>query len=261
MQHLWQAGFARLLFKHADRRGGPNQGACSFSESSLPDVITLIIIIRSLRPPHPHHALAAEVGILEHMLASVYLNDPCMSVLALKAVVSCRDEIIKFHSKSSADLCEFLGASLLISNMVEQAQEAYCRAGQTLMITHGPSHSYCKIVAEKLLDVQTRFCPDDFVALMDPDSCSFCGGTPPDGGKLERCSRCWLLRYCYREHQALQWPVHKKTGVFHLSKSFQFLLETHTEVYTEIVNEQVVGRDRHRAEDSDFSSGCPNQEI
>ena len=48
--------------------------------------------------------------------------------------------------------------------------------------------------------------------------CSLCGGKAVDSwggisstGPLMRCGRCGMAAYCCKDHQTMQWPLHKKT--------------------------------------------------
>jgi hypothetical protein len=43
-----------------------------------------------------------------------------------------------------------------------------------------------------------------------PSLCTFCKKKEPDNIKFSRCSRCLSVKYCDRDCQAKDWPVHKK---------------------------------------------------
>ena len=180
-------------------------------DSNVP--VDIVPLIGRLRPPHPHHALAAEVGFLQHELAQ-NTGDPDKSVLALTAVIACRDEIITFPCRETAFFCEYLGDSLMKAGggRFTQACEAYRRAVQLLILTDGASHPYTQLAASKLLAAQKCMRPGDAAALMGPGSCSFCGvAARLDGQPLAKCGRCRSAAYCCPEHQKLQWPLHKKS--------------------------------------------------
>ena len=182
----------------------------------------VIPLIRRLRPPHPHHALAAEVGFFQYELAH-NTGDPDKSVLALTAVIACRDEIITFPSRETAFLCENLGDSLMhaTGSKFGQAHEAYRRAVQLLTLTGGASHPYSEAAASKLLAAQKRMRPCDAAALIGLGACSFCGvGAQLDGLPLTKCGRCCLAAYCCPEHQALQQPLHKKSCSLRRMRTF-----------------------------------------
>ena len=169
--------------------------------------------IRRLRPPHPHHALAAEVGSMQHKLAH-NIGDHEGGALALTAAIACLDKIITFPCRETAFLCEYLGDSLMeaAGSRLSQACEAYRRAVQLLVLTSGASHPYTKIAASKLLAAQKRMRPGNAAALMGPSACSFCGvAARLDGQPLAKCGRCRSAAYCCPEHQKLQWPLHKKS--------------------------------------------------
>ena len=88
---------------------------------------------------------------------------------------------------------------------------------------------YSAANAEKdLLDAQMRLPPKDVAELVSLKACSFCGraraaadrGCGGGGGgaavtaaasAMPRCGRCGRAAYCCREHQAMQWPLHKKS--------------------------------------------------
>ncbi|XP_037085848.1 putative protein MSS51 homolog, mitochondrial [Pollicipes pollicipes] len=42
-----------------------------------------------------------------------------------------------------------------------------------------------------------------------PGACFVCKATPPPGGSLSRCANCRMIKYCSKEHQKLDWPLHK----------------------------------------------------
>ena len=53
---------------------------------------------------------------------------------------------------------------------------------------------------EQVLDVPPHYFPG---------ACFVCKATPPAGGSLSRCANCRMIKYCSKEHQKMDWPIHK----------------------------------------------------
>ena len=145
-----------------------------------------------------------------------YVNsvDQGQSVLALKAAIACREQIIKFPCRETAFMSEYLGDGLMAGNKTGTANEAYRKAVQLLTLTCGPSHPYSVTAAKKLAAAQACLNPRDVSALMGMGDCNFCGGSRLDGltgRSLAKCGRCHGATYCCQEHQARHWPMHKKS--------------------------------------------------
>ena len=118
-------------------------------------------------------------------------------------------------------------------NNARAACDALRRAAREQMVAFGPvaigvRATWSTDVEKDLLDAQMRLVPDDAAELVSPKACSFCGsvrvvadqgnsGRGASGGiaavafALPKCGRCGRAAYCCREHQAIQWPLHKKS--------------------------------------------------
>ena len=113
------------------------------------------------------------------------------------------------------------------------ACDALRRAAREQMVAFGPvatgvRATWSTDVEKDLLDAQMRLLPEDAAALVSLKACSFCGsvrvvadqgnsGRGASGGvaavavAMPKCGRCGRAAYCCREHQAIQWPLHKKS--------------------------------------------------
>ena len=209
--------------------------------------------VRRLRPPHPHHRLAHDIGLLQ-WVPEYTGSRPAAAVKALESVVACLEAI--FGPQRSCTLTALhrhvLGMVLLgmpirgtgvnLPSMVtsppgwgkvEPGLASLRRAVREGMVSFGPGRKEACDEAEKdLLNAQMRLAPEDAAALASLEACSFCGSTRAaashgigggggggGGGaavtaaatSMPRCGRCGRAAYCCREHQAIQWPLHKKS--------------------------------------------------
>lgn len=40
-------------------------------------------------------------------------------------------------------------------------------------------------------------------------ACFVCKATPAPGLRLSRCAKCRIIKYCSKQHQKMDWPLHK----------------------------------------------------
>ena len=210
-------------------------------------------LVRSLRPPHPHHRLAHAIGLL-HWAPENACGEPSAASEALKSVIACLEAIFGPHRSCmlNASNHHLLGMVMLGMPIggylpahppptaaqdrgnARAACDALRRAAREYRVASGfrPAAGmrvYLSTRIEKdLLDAQMRLVPEDATALVSLKACSFCGSTRAEadrgdsgcGGKgtsgvvpaaMPKCGRCGQAAYCCREHQAIQWPLHKKS--------------------------------------------------
>jgi len=144
------------------------------------------------------------------------------------------EAIVLFPSRETAFKYEFWGDQLACSAGITstkssatsvplmEAQRAYRKSLQRLLLMVGPSHPYSGCVSHKLLAVQSRLAAE--AVALGPEVCNLCGGKEAphadsvttlraqlegETKALPRCVRCRGVSYCCPEHQRAKWRLHK----------------------------------------------------
>ena len=187
-------------------------------------------LARVLQPPHPHHAAAARIGMLQWELfhRTPGMCDAQAAARAAGEAIACLEAIRPLPSKDHAAAYLALGDSLLRGarmggavaphRLLAQAQEAYQKGVRTLVLLYGPSHPSSEAAARALAAAQCSMLTvnaaamEGFAAVAEEDAgCSFCGGAMLDGKALLHCQVCQVAAYCCEEHRRAQWTLHEKT--------------------------------------------------
>ena len=187
-------------------------------------------LARVLQPPHPHHAAAARIGMLQWELfhRTPGMCDAQAAARAAGEAIACLEAIRPLPSKDHAAAYLALGDSLLRGarmggavaphRLLAQAQEAYQKGVRTLVLLYGPSHPSSEAAARALAAAQCSMLTvnaaamEGFAAVAEEDAgCSFCGGAMLDGKALLHCQVCQVAAYCCEEHRRAQWALHEKS--------------------------------------------------
>ena len=187
-------------------------------------------LARALRPPHPHHAAAARIGMLQWELfhRTPGMCDTQAAARAAGEAIACLQAIRPVPSKEHAATYLSLGDSLLRGArmgraaapqlLLIQAQEAYQKGVRALALLYGPSHPSSEAAARAFAAMQCTMFTGNAAAMGglaaaagEDAGCSFCGGAVLDGKALLHCQVCQVAAYCCEEHRRAQWTLHEKT--------------------------------------------------